>query len=418
MMQDHREPAPSSGRLAKTLRFLLPLAIIVLAGMGAVRLVQTGPQTKSRRPPPRATLVEVKQINRTDGATTVEAMGMVVPSREVVLRPQVSGEIVELSRNLIPGGSFQKQEVLLRIDPSDYELAVRQLTSDVVQAESNLQLEQGNQEVAQREYELLGQEVSEKDRDLVLRRPQMDNIRAGLEKARAKLAQAKLDLKRTVIRAPFNAVIRSRQVNLGARVTPSTTLATLVGTDSYWIEVLVPVRQLKWLRVPGSNAEQSSPARVYDPAAWGEGAFRTGRVVRVAANLEEQGRMARLFVAVADPLGLTPGHSNQPKLFIGSYVRVSIQGRELGSMIEVERALIRDGDHVWVMDDEDKLSIRKVKIAFRDRDRVLVADGIEPGERLVVTDLAAPVEGMALRTSEKVPLPAASAVASQNGDHQ
>jgi hypothetical protein len=137
--------------------------------------------------------------------------------------------------------------------------------------------------------------------------------------------------------------------------------------------------------------------RVYDQALWGDDVYRTGRVIRLAADLEEQGRMARLIVSVEDPLSLEPADAEKPRLLLGSYVRCEIEGIQLASVASLGRGLIRDGNSVWIMDSEDKLDIRPVEIAFRGRDRVMISGGIRAGERLVVSRLATPVQGMALR---------------------
>jgi hypothetical protein len=171
-----------------------------------------------------------------------------------------------------------------------------------------------------------------------------------------------------------------------------------VGTDAYWVETAVSVDDLQWIRIPRTGSEKGSTARVYDPAASGNVAHRAGRVIRLAADLEEQGRMARLLVAVDDPMGLNPTNAARSKLLLGSYVRVEIDGAELRSVAVVDRSLVRDGDTVWIMATDGTLDIRPVEIAFRGRDRVLVAAGLETGEHLITTDLSAPILGMPLRT--------------------
>jgi RND family efflux transporter MFP subunit len=384
----------------RLLRLFLPLLILAAGGGTAAWLLQTGPQAKPRPATPAATLVEIEPVVFGRGQAMVEAMGRIVAANEIELKPRVGGEIIEISSNLVPGGLFRAGQTLLRIDPADYELAVRQLTGEVAQVEAALRLELGNQDIARREYEILGEVVSDDDLELVLRQPQLETVRARLETARARLEKARLDLERTVVKAPFNGVVQSRQIDVGARVTENTPLVTLVGTDRYWIEVVVPVRHLHWFDIPVTGSGHGSLVRIYDQAAWGEGIHREGRVVRLAADLEEHGRLARLFIAVDDPLQLKGGPAARPKLFIGSYVRVEIEGHELDSVVEVNRSALRDGDHVWVMDGNDKLEIRPVEVAFRARDRVLVSAGLEPEDRLVVSGLAAPVPGILLRTRD------------------
>jgi len=288
---------------------------------------------------------------------------------------------------------------LLRIDPRDYELAILQRESEVAQAQSTLRLEQGQQSIAKREFELLGDSLQTDDRDLVLRKPQLESVRAQLALAKASLEKARLDLQRSQVRAPFNAIVESAEVDVGARVTTANTLATLVGTDACWLEVSVPVRDLQWIGIPRGSDVMGSVVRISNPVAWGEEGWREGRVIRLAGDLEKEGRMARLIVEVDDPFTLKPENSGKPVLLMNSYVSVEIEGRQLDQVATIARTHLRDGDRLWIMGVDDALEIRKVDIVFRSHDQVLVADGVKAGERLVVTGLAAPVAGMPLRSN-------------------
>lgn len=390
-------PRPPGRRI-----FRILLSIIVLAAgvFTAFWLMETSPQAKPRPQSRNATLVAVRTVEYSPQQTVIPGMGTVVAACYVDLKPQVNGKIIEMSRNLAPGGHFRRGETLLKIDPTDYRLAVRQLATDVAKAESELQLEQGNQLVAQKEYQLLGETVSDTEKALMLRQPQLENLRATLEAAQAKLEQAQVDFARTEIKVPFNAVVQSREVNLGARASESTVLATLVGIDAFWVEVSVPVSQLRWIQIPQTDGDQGALVRIYDSAAWGDGIYRQGRVIRLEADLEEQGRMARLLVQVDDPLCLQSANTGQPRMLMGSYVRVEIEGQAVASAAAIEREFIRDGNSVWLMDAEGHLAIRPVEITFRGIDRLIVTGGIDPGEQMVISDLAAPVAGMPLRTAE------------------
>ncbi len=394
------ESGPHRRRGKTIFRVLVPVVILIAGAAVSLWLMETSPQAKPRPQARNATLVSVRTVDYGPRQTVVSGMGTVAAACDVELIPQVSGEIIELNRNLVPGGHFRQGETLLTIDPTDYRLAVRQLATDVAKAESDLQLEQGNQLVAQKEYKLLGETVSDVEKALMLRRPQLDNLRATLEAAQAKLEQARVDLARTEIKAPFNAVVQSRDVNIGTRASQATVLATLVGTDTYWVEVSVPVSQLRWIRIPQAGKDEGALVRIYDSGAWGDGIYREGRVMRLEADLEEQGRMARLLVRVEDPLSLRPENARQPRMLIGSYVRVEIQGEQVPLAAAIEREFIHNGSSVWVMNATGVLDIRPVEIVFRGKESLLITGGIEPGERLVTTDLAVPVEGMALRTAD------------------
>jgi RND family efflux transporter MFP subunit len=391
------EPSPHNRRPA-LLRLLLPTVVVIFAVAVAAWQLQTGPEAKPRPKVRNATIVDVRPVTFDRQATTISVMGTVIPQREVMLKPQVSGKIISMSDKLIPGGRFAKDEPLLSIDPSDYRLAVRQLVSEVARVEADWQIELGQQRVARKEYELLGETVSAEEQALMLREPQLANIKAVLDATQARLEQARLDLERTVVKAPFNAVVISREINLGTSVSPSTTLATLVGSDSYWVEAPVPASMLQWISTGQAGRADGSQVRIFDSAAWGAKRFRSGRVLGLTAMVEEQGRMAKLLIEIPDPLALRAEAREQPELLLGSYVQVEIEGASVPQAALVERDLIRDGNHVWIMDNQNTLEIRPVEIAFRGQEYVLVTGGVRAGELLVTSNLPSPVQGMSLRT--------------------
>jgi len=399
-MREHPTPKRATPSKSSVLiRILTVLAVLAAGAIIAMALMKSGPKTKRKPPQRSARLVEVQSLRYSNHPVRVEGMGIVLPAREITLFPQVSGKIRWVSPALLPGGRFRSGEAIVRIDSSDYELVVRQRAGDLQQAESNLKLEQGQQSIALSEFELLGETIPEEDRDLVLRLPQLQSVRAEVAKAQSALERAQLDLQRTEVKAPFNAIVKTRAVDLGESVGPATRLATLVGTDAYWVEVLIPVKQLEWIALPGEKEISPGAAvRIYNDAAWGSEIYRSGTVLGLASDLEEQGRMARLLISVPDPLGTASDGKPLPLLLIGAFVRAEIEGRPLERVAAIDRRFFREGEAVWVMNAKDQLEIRPVKVAFRDRDQVYLSAGVREGERLVLTDLAAPVEGMPLRT--------------------
>ena len=436
-------PEPAGRGVLRRLVLLL-IALGILAGGGAIAFHWMTNRPKARRRPPeaRAVLVETRRVRRQREQIVLRAMGTVVPARSLELAPRVGGGIVWISPKFLPGGRFDADEPAVRIDPEDYKLAVRlqesqvrkmeaeveqaaaaigQREADIARNESSLALEMGQQSVAAREYELLGAEVAAEDEALVLRKPQLKQaraalsaaesalsaakashqaVRAALAAARVALEQARLAEARTEVRAPFDAAVRSRHVDVGAQVAAGAPLASLVGTEEYWVRVSVPVDELRRIRVPGFNSDEGSPARVYHPEAWGPDIHREGVVMRLMSDVEPQGRMARLLVAVKDPLHLKRPLEDRRPLILGTYVRVMIEGETLEDIIRIDRTSLHDGSRVWVMGQDDRLDVRKVRIAWAGRDHVCVKEGLAEGERLVVSGLAAPVAGMKLRVEE------------------
>jgi multidrug efflux pump subunit AcrA (membrane-fusion protein) len=235
----------------------------------------------------------------------------------------------------------------------------------------------------------------------MLREPQRETARAAVASAEAALAAAELDLARTSVKAPFNALVMERQVNTGARVSAGSNLADLVDTDSYWVELAVPAASLRWLAIP-SDAEPGSAVRLFQERVWGKTRYREGRVTRVRGDLDKKGRMARLLVAVADPLALTDNaiDTGQPPLLLGAFVRAEIAGRQLQDGLALERSWLRDDNTLWVMDSDDKLAIRHPELIYSGERQVYVRDGLVAGDRIITSELAVAVEGMPLRIAK------------------
>ncbi len=412
--------------IAVLLKGVLPLVILAVTILVARLMMDTAPRPPRRPAQRHAKLVEFYEATAATQAITVEAMGTVMPARQVELKPQVSGPLVWLAPRLIPGAYFRQGEPLLRIEPRDYELATTQREQDIgvaeaavvearrrlVLAERDLTMEMGSQSVAQREYDLLGDQTSDQNRELILREPQLraakaeveaaqagvKSAQASLQASHARLEQARLDLKRTHILAPFNAAVMEKLVELGDTVTNGTPLVKLVGTDEFWVELAVAMRDLKWIDAPVEPDRLGSPVRLYDTAAWGRGVYREGRVLMRLPGVDPKGRMARLLVTVKNPLALAQETANTPPLLAGTYVRAEITGGSTENAVVIPRELLRDDDHVWVISPDSTLQIRSVEVLYRGRDRIMITAGLDAGEKIVTTDLSVPVEGMPLRT--------------------
>jgi len=379
---------------------LLPLAVLGGGAWLIIRIYHSGPTPKQRPRRRRPTLVRVEPLTASRQRVIVHAMGTVTPARRIVLQPRVSGEITDASDALIPGGLFPKDRFMFQIDPADYALAVQQKAGEVAKAELAWKLELGQQDIALSEYKLLseGKAIEGPDKDLILRKPHLAMARDVLAAAKAAKAKADLDVKRTKIASPFNAMVLSKRADIGAQVSPSSHLAELVGTDEYWLQVSVPVSRLKWLTIPRGDGKVGSRVRIFNDTGWPGGAERVGHVTRLVGDLDTDGRMAKVIVTVADPLALNarPGASKRPAMLIGMFLRVEIDGAELDGVFSIPRTALRNGKEVWLRGDDGTLDIRPVEIIWRGPKRILVRNSLSAGERLIVSDLAVPTKGMPL----------------------
>lgn len=378
------------------LRRIVIVTVIIFVGIAtAYYFIKTKPKVH-RRPAERiAPLVSVIPLQPSTQAITISAMGTVIPSREIVLKTPVGGEIISLHNNFTPGGLLKEGVTALQIDPRDYELALQQKEKALAEAEYAYKLEQGKQDVAQREWDLLyeKEKPGATDSDLALRKPHLEKVQADVRAAKAEVELAKLNLARTTVKVPFNGLILNKYVDEGAFVAPQEKLADLIGIDEYWVQVSVPLNRLQWLHIPKTEGDRGSKANIF----YQGNNLREGRVARLQGDLTKEGRMARLLVAVPDPLGLGGRSAEVPPLIIGEYVRVKIEGEELENVFQVPRNALHNDREIWIVTAEDKLAIRPVEIVWRDEHSVLVRDGLQAGDQLVVSNLAVPVDGMAVR---------------------
>ncbi|MEQ9502910.1 MAG: efflux RND transporter periplasmic adaptor subunit [Deltaproteobacteria bacterium] len=378
-----------------------PIAVILFALGAAFVLVKTSSRPQRTKRPPKPALVEVIDVAMKDRATTVSAMGTIVPAQMIQLRPEVQGRVVRHADALVPGGVVKKGDTLVRIDAREYQLALDQARSAVLQNETQLKLEEGRREVASREWKLVGDpsKSTATGRSLALREPQLASAKAAVASAKSSVERAQLNVDRTTVRAPFNAMVKEEAVEVGQLVGPTTNLATLVGTDSFWVQVSVPVAELRWIDVPGVGGGEGARASIVQEVGKTP-VERQGRVIRLLGELDPKGRMARLLVEVKDPLGLeTKAEDNLP-LLLGAYVRVDIEGRTLPRVAELPRRALRDGNAVWIAAPDDTLRIQDVHVSWRGRDVVFVDRGLNANDRVIASRLAMPIVGMAIRTSD------------------
>ena len=271
----------------------------------------------------------------------------------------------------------------------------------------------GRQQIAEQDLMLITNDslfkdnpLSADERQLILRQPQLNAVKATIVGAKASVDQAQLNLERTTIRAPFDAHILSQNVTAGSQVGPGDDLGRLVGTEYYWVTATVPVSKLQWLHFPENDKDRGSEVLVKNSTAWPEEQYREGYLDKEIGALDGQTRLARVLVKVADPLAKNTDLERKPKLMIGTFVEVDIQANQLDNVVRLSRDYIRSNETVWVMK-EGKLEIREVDIVLTDNDYAYIRKGLEEGEQIVITDLSTVSNGIGLRTrsegSEKEP---------------
>jgi len=378
----------------KIVRAMLPLLLILGGGVAWSYFKATAPSIERAKPKRQAYMVETQTAALGNARAVVSVMGTVVPAREVTLKAQVSGMVQSVSDRFMPGSLVARGEDLIRLDSADYQVKVKKARSALADAKASLAIEQGSQNIAKEELRLLTEISSQKvpQTDLALRKPQLEQARAQETSAEADLTQALLDLNRTGIKAPFNAMIVERSVNVGSYVGAQESLVTLVCTDEFWVEAVVPLDQLAYIDLDHSGGCPATIRSQAGSATW------EGRVIQMSGKLNETSHMATVIVAVQTPLG-TPARPSAIPLMINDYVYVEITGRTLSNVVALPRAALQDDDTVWV-NAGNTLDIRKVTLAWKGKKKVYIQAGVAQGEEVVMSSLSTPVQGMTLKTAD------------------
>ncbi|MCE2028899.1 efflux RND transporter periplasmic adaptor subunit [Sessilibacter corallicola] len=370
-------------------RALLPVGVIVITIAVVFVLNANKPEPETSVEEPRARSVFVDRVKTGEGVLNIVTQGEVQSRTEINLVAEVSGKIVSVSPEFTEGGVFSAGETLLKIEDSDYQIAVINAQAEV--ARQRTIVDQGIADAEVARQQLAGKNASA----LGLKQPQLAEARAGLLAAQALLQQAELNLARTEVSLPFSGRIRSESVGLGQYVTAGSTLAEAFSTELAEIRVPLTDTQLQSLGLPigfQSSEEYAPQARVFAQVA-GEVRQWQGRLIRVESAFDSDTRVLFATVHVDQPYSEeTIALSGMP-LAVGLYVTVEIEGQTVDEGLAIPRDALRTGSKVYVVDD-GKLDIRQVTIQHSSEDEVIVTAGLSLGEQVVVSAVRDPIQGM------------------------
>lgn len=382
--------------------FILPLLVIAgsIGAFAAMSALKPTPEEKEDviKAIPVLTAVPVQE----DVTLSVNVQGEAQARTQINIVPQVSGLITYMSPKFIEGGRFKKGDLLIRIDPAEFELRIVQARANVAQAETVISRETSESQMARRDWEELGREGQPSA--LTLRQPQMAEARAQLESAKARLAEAELQLSRTEIYAPFNGRVITRRVDQGEFVTTGTRLGEVYATNV--VDVRLPMTN-EDLRRAGLTLDYNASESAASHGSRGvpvtltadiAGIFSEwqGRIIRTDSRFDSQTRVLFAYAEVKDPFG--SGASNGTPLAPGVYVNAQITGQTLSNIIKVPRTALRGKDKVYVATADNKLSIKTVTVLSSDRESAILDGGITRDMRVITSPIRGAAEGMKIET--------------------
>jgi RND family efflux transporter MFP subunit len=375
----------------------LQATLVLLGGFAlAVLVFLSGPKMQPQPPSAIPPLVRVVEAEPRAVQMTSHTHGTVVPRTESDLVPEVDGRVTAVSPSLVSGGFFNQGDVLLEIEPVDYEVALEQARAGLARAESDL--ENARKSLTRIQDLVRRGAASDSDRDDAANRERI--AQATLREARARLSRAERDLDRTRLVAPYQGRVRNERVDVGQFVKRGNPVATIYAVD--FAEVRLPIQdeELAFLDLPlgYTGGESSIPIPVTLRARFaGVEHEWLGEVVRTEGELDPATRMVHVVARVPEPY---VSRNGRPPLSVGLFVDADIQGKTLSDVVILPRSALRGGDQVLVVDQDERLRFRPVDVYRVAEEEVYIVGGLTMGERVCISPLQSTSDGMLVRVAD------------------
>jgi RND family efflux transporter MFP subunit len=370
---------------------IAPILIILIGSFFAFIISVSSPKPQKGIELPKPTPVFYEVITKKDISLKILTNGEVKPLNEINLISQVSGQIVEAADEFVDGGIIKAGSPLVWIDDRDYKLAVISAESRVAQASKFLEREIAESELAKNDWEELG--LGEAS-SLTLRIPQLREAEAAEKAALADLEKAKLNLERTIVKLPFQGIIRQKKTGVGQFVGTGSILATAFSTEEVLIALPLTDTELSYLGLPLAYEEErpfSGPKVNFYSLVSNKKSEWEGRIVRTAGSIDPLTRLVYVYAEVINP------YQQSPPLAIGMFVDAVIEGKTIKNGFLVPNSAINNNSNIYVINTNDNLEIRKIEVLGTENDYVIIKGEISEGERVVVSPLNNAKDGMALK---------------------
>lgn len=388
--------------LRLTLQILLPLIVIVGGGMIANWIINNKPMPAVQAVDNAGPFVRVQTATLSNEQLDVTARGSVEALRTVDLAAEVGGRIIKTHPALRAGGTFTPNDVLIEIDATDYELQITQQIAAVARAELRLMQEQAEASAAVRAWEQI--EGNAPTDPLARREPQIRDAKLALAAAKAQQKRAETDLLRTRVQVPFSGRVRSVHADIGQTVQRGQRMAVVLDTSELEVCLPIPLRETAFVDLPLGDRTDNGPKVELTADFAGMQCTWYGSIVRVAGEIDRQTRQLTAIARVTR----TP---DSKPLLVGMFVEARISGREVQDVFRVPSSALHSGDHIWIVEavatnaDEAKettyrLRDRVVTVLRTERAHAILKAGLQAGERVCLSSLQAPIDGMKVRMRE------------------
>ncbi|MBV1933240.1 MAG: efflux RND transporter periplasmic adaptor subunit [Parvibaculaceae bacterium] len=369
-------------------RFQLVMVVVVLVGAVMVASLMGGARQALERSDVKelAPLVTTIDVQPGTHRIFVEGSGTVQTSADVNIVPQVSGRIEWMNPDMRSGGRFAAGEVVFRVEPVDYKLAVQNQQANVASAQTEWELERAEGKAAAAEWKQIN--PNEAIPALVARKPHVRQALASLQSAKASLANAKLDLARTNFSFPFAGRVRTATVEVGQFVSAGQSYGTAYSLEGLEIEVPLADKDLRWFDPEGNTKAVVSTTylgRTYELPA---------HVARTGAELNEQTRFSTVIVRLDQP---DTGSAKDQRSYLvpGVFVNVRFFGPEVENLYAVPVEAFQENNLLWSVKDGRLKSVQPQVFQFGTEENLV--KGLSPEMRVVSRAVSGAVDGMSVR---------------------
>ncbi len=396
--------------MSKKTKILNILYFLLITGAGIAVMVFL---IKNRKEPPekkvmtKGVLVNCIKLRKQDIYTGINTTGTVAAHEKIAVIPEVGGMIISVAENFEQGGIFKKNDMFFKIDPADYQLAAKISKANITKAETALLETKSRAAVAVKEWTIAKKFNEMKAASpLVLYAPQLKNAEAVLKSAKADYAKKVLEIKRTVIRAPFNCVVLSESIAPGRVVTPGSQLAVIAGTDCFDVVASIPYSETELINIP--SISYIKDADIYKKTKGSEAkiSLDTGKgschwksfVWKLLGDVDPAGKMPRIVLKISDPYNLKHTHGQSvPPLVENSFVTIKIKGKIMNDVFPIPGKALRENNTVWIKLKDNTLDIRHVNLVRRENNTVFIRGHLKNNEKLVITSISGAAQGTKLR---------------------
>ena len=378
-------------------KVLLPIAVLAAAAAISIIITVMRPAPLKLEAPDTAVAVKTLLLYAQSANLLVESQGTVLPRTQTKLISEVSGAVLSLSPEFVVGGTFKAGEIMLQLDPTDYEVALQRADARLISMNAQATFELARATQARKEWAMTGRPATEAPL-LALREPYLAEARANVLQAEAEVKQARLKLARTTIRAPYLGMVSAKTVDIGQYVSVATPLGEIFAIDFAEVRLPLTEKDLARIELISHSSNTELPTVTLNATVASKPVQWIAQIVRSEGVVDQVNRSQYLVAQINDPYAvISESAGNLMPLLMGTFVRAEIVGKTIDNVYAIPRHALMEGNRVALVDSEQRLSLTAVESSHGDEQFYYVNAGLVDGAEIIVSAMGAAIEGMLVR---------------------